>query len=46
MGYVPVENLEGKAQMIFLSVDDRSSLWKFWDWPWSIRWNRMFSLVR
>lgn len=46
MGYVPVENLEGKAQMIFLSVDDRSSLWKFWDWPWSIRWSRMFTLVR
>ncbi|MBN8999534.1 MAG: signal peptidase I [Rhizobiales bacterium] len=45
MGYVPVENLEGKAQMIFLSVDDRSKLWKFWDWPWSIRWDRMFTLI-
>jgi signal peptidase I len=43
MGYVPFENFEGKAQIIFLSVDDRSALWKFWDWPWSIRWNRLFT---
>ncbi|MCX5515649.1 signal peptidase I [Kaistia algarum] len=46
MGYVPLENLEGKAQMIFLSVDERSSLWKFWEWPWSIRFGRMFTIVR
>jgi signal peptidase I len=46
MGYVPFENLEGKAQMILLSIDDRTSLWQFWDWPSSIRWKRLFSLVR
>jgi len=46
MGYVPLENLEGKAQLIFLSVDERSRLWKFWEWPWSIRWDRMFTWIR
>lgn len=45
MGFVPYENLEGKAQIIFFSVDDRSSLWKVWDWPWSIRWDRIFDRI-
>jgi len=43
MGFVPVENLEGKAQVIFFSIDERSSFWKVWDWPWAIRWHRLFT---
>ncbi len=43
MGYVPVDNLEGKAQIIFFSIDDQSAFWKVWDWPWAIRWNRLFT---
>jgi signal peptidase I len=45
-GYVPFENLVGRAQMIFFSVHEYESAWMFWRWPWSIRWNRIFKLVR
>ena len=45
-GYVPFENLVGKAQLIFFSVREGDSAWKVWQWPWSIRWNRLFKLVR
>ncbi len=46
VGYVPFENLVGKAQLIFFSIGDGVSAWRFWDWPWSVRWNRLFSIVR
>jgi len=32
--------------MIFLSVREGESAWKFWRWPVSIRWDRLFTLVR
>lgn len=46
VGYVPYENLEGRAQMIFFSIDESSHPWEFWTWPTSVRWGRIFSLVR
>jgi signal peptidase I len=32
VGYVPFENLIGRAQMIFFSVTEGESLWTFWRW--------------
>jgi signal peptidase I len=46
VGYVPYENLIGKAQVIFFSVRGDASILKIWTWPWSVRWERLFSLVR
>jgi signal peptidase I len=46
VGYVPYENIEGRAQMIFFSVEEGTHPWEFWYWPQSVRWNRIFSLVR
>jgi signal peptidase I len=46
VGFVPVENLVGRAEMIFFSVDGSSSWWEVWSWPFAIRWNRLFSAVR
>jgi signal peptidase I len=46
VGYVPYENLIGKAQIIFFSIADGESAWHFWNWPHTVRWNRLFSLVR
>ncbi len=43
MGYVPKENIIGKATIIFFSAKD--SLLKFWNWPSSIRFNRIFKHV-
>jgi signal peptidase I len=46
VGYVPYENIEGRAQMIFFSIDESAHPWEFWTWPTSVRWGRIFSLVR
>ncbi len=46
VGYVPFENLIGKAQIIFFSIGDGEPAWHVWSWPWSVRWNRLFTLVR
>ena len=46
VGYVPYENIIGKAQMIFFSLRDGTHAWEIWRWPWDVRWSRMFTLVR
>jgi len=50
VGYVPFENLIGKAQIIFFSaaVDEPDAflLTRPWTWPFDIRWGRFFKLVR
>jgi signal peptidase I len=46
VGYVPFENIVGKAQIIFFSVGHGEAEWQFWRWPWSVRWSRLFTLVR
>jgi signal peptidase I len=45
VGFVPFENLVGKAQIIFFSLDENSRFLEFWDWPTSIRWPRLFQVV-
>jgi signal peptidase I len=46
VGYVPFENLVGRAQMIFFSMGDGEPAWHIWNWPRSVRWNRLFTVVR
>ena len=50
VGYVPLENFVGRAEVIFFSaaVDEPDALrwWSPWTWPFDIRWNRFFNLVR
>jgi len=46
VGYVPFENFVGRAEIIFFSIDEDSSFWKVWEWPWSVRWNRLFQPIR
>ena len=45
VGFVPVENLVGRAEFIFFSIDSRYPWWQFWQWPFEIRWSRLFSGV-
>ena len=45
VGFVPFENLVGKAQIIFFSMDENSSFLEFWHWPTSVRWPRIFQVV-
>jgi signal peptidase I len=46
VGYVPFENLVGRAQIIFFSIRDDAHAWEVWRWPWAVRWERLFKLVR
>jgi len=43
VGYVPAENLVGKATRIFFS--NEQSIWKVWSWHRSIRFDRIFKKV-
>jgi signal peptidase I len=53
VGFVPFENLVGRAEIIFFSVIDEYererdgySIARPWTWPFMIRWRRIFTLVR
>jgi signal peptidase I len=46
VGFVPLENLVGRAEFIFFSVDGSAQWWEVWAWPMAIRWTRLFSGVR
>jgi len=46
VGYVPFENIIGRAQMIFFSIGEGEHVWAIWSWPWTVRWNRIFKIVR
>ena len=46
VGFVPLENLVGRAQIIFFSVAAGEQAWQFWRWPWTVRWGRLFTIVR
>ncbi len=42
VGFVPAENLVGRAEVIFFSVDEGARAWEFWRWPWTVRGDRLF----
>jgi signal peptidase I len=46
VGYVPFENLIGRAQIIFFSIGEGGHAWQVWRWPSALRWNRLLTLVR
>ena len=42
VGFVPAENLVGRAEILFFSTDGGARLWEFWRWPGAIRFHRFF----
>ncbi|MEI7805167.1 MAG: signal peptidase I [Hyphomicrobiales bacterium] len=46
VGTVPFENIIGRAQLVFFSVYEGERAWEFWRWPMSVRWSRLFTIVR
>ncbi len=50
VGFVPYENLIGRADIIFYSCESEvagtCSWFKPWYWPFEIRWSRLFKAVR
>jgi signal peptidase I len=45
VGFVPAENLVGRADLIFFSHDGTAGLFEPWKWPVAIRWSRFLNLV-
>ncbi len=45
VGYVPAEDLVGKAELRFFSIDDSAIWYEPWTWPGAIRFSRMFTFI-
>ena len=45
VGYIPIENLIGKAQFIFFSLENSRFL-ELWKWPKAIRTERLFMQIK
>lgn len=45
VGFVPLENLIGRAEIIFFSVNGEASLLEPWTWPWGIRFARLLTFI-
>jgi signal peptidase I len=42
VGFVPLDNIVGRADFLFFSVNEDASLFKPWRWPFDIRYSRIF----
>ena len=41
VGFVPLENMVGRAEFLFFSHNDSARLWEIWRWPEAIRASRI-----
>lgn len=42
VGFVPAENLVGRAEILFFSTNGGARFWEVWRWPVAIRFSRLF----
>jgi signal peptidase I len=45
VGFVPAENLIGRAEILFFSTNGDARLWEIWNWPSATRFSRIFDAV-
>ena len=45
VGFIPAENLIGRAEIIFFSTTGEAQLWEVWRWPAAIRYGRLFNRI-
>lgn len=45
VGYVPMENIVGRADRLFFSTNGKARIYEFWKWPFSIRYSRIFDAI-
>jgi signal peptidase I len=46
VGYVPFENIVGRAEIIYFSIGDGAAAWQVWRWPTALRPSRFLSIIR
>jgi len=45
VGFIPAENLIGRAEFLFFSVNGQARIWEVWNWPRAIRYDRLFTAI-
>ncbi len=45
VGFVPAENLIGRASLIFFSLGNDTAFREIWKWPTNLRYDRLFKVV-
>lgn len=46
VGYVPLDDVVGRAERLFFSVDGtEAKLWQIWKWPFAIRYGRLLDPI-
>jgi signal peptidase I len=45
VGFVPLENFVGRADILFFSISGDATIKRIWEWPFKIRWSRFFNLI-
>lgn len=45
VGFLPAENIVGRAEFLFFSTNGEARLWTPWKWHKTIRWDRLFRSV-
>ena len=45
VGFIPKNNLVGRAEILFFSKNDNARWWEIWKWPSAIRANRFFKKI-
>lgn len=45
VGFVPFENLVGRAEIMFFSTNGGARWWEFWRWPGAMRFHRFFQTI-
>ena len=46
VGYVPFDNMVGRADFLFFSTNGSAAFYEVWKWPWTIRYDRLFNLIK
>ena len=45
VGFVPYDNLVGRAERLFYSTNGTASIFEVWKWPWTVRYGRLFQKI-
>jgi signal peptidase I len=45
VSYVADDLLIGHARILFFSLEGGGPAWAIWNWPWDIRWSRLFTVI-
>ncbi len=46
VGFIPRENLVGRAEILFFSSNGSAYFWEVWKWPAAIRFSRLFQKIK